>query len=219
MQDVVLLIAFACEKRLPGLEALTLQRQNLTVPAAGCLISLPSTKKVKGTNKTRSAIFNNGILVSIISSLLCVIAPHSVLLFHLVSSICFSFRARTETLCGAERVEPSAGYARRIPDRTLAAVLPRRHGSGGTTGSHSQSRSGHPVVKNGQRPMTRRSINSLVFPMASARRLSQSMGCVRNQCLPSFEAQQIWRLHLGNQVLPVHKDRLGVERARGSSCL
>ena len=42
-------------------------------------------------------------------------------------------------------MEPSAGYSCRVPDRILAATLPRRHRSG-TTGSHNHARSGHLVA-------------------------------------------------------------------------
>ena len=58
--------------------------------------------------------------------------------------------AKRSTTC----VEPSAGYARRTPVRTLAAVLPRRHRSS-TIGLDKQAHSGHPLASVRQGPTQR----------------------------------------------------------------
>ena len=141
----------------------------------------------------------------LVGSFLCVIAPHGVLLFHSVSIILFSLRARAEVFayralhCWALSLPVSraqwpcamtvspAQTKRSTTCGTLCWIrssntsqdtsccLPRKHG-GSPTGSHSQIRSGHHVFVRRRSPLTRPPANSSVSPSGGLRKKKFSKG-------------------------------------------
>ena len=146
-------------------------------------------RKIRARTKTH----DDGVLVPLVGSFLCVIAPHGVLLFHSVSAIYFCLRARVEVWadsglhCLALSLpvscaqKPCAMTVSPAPTKrsttcgTLCWIrssntsqdtccyLPRKHG-GSQIGSHCQIRSGRHVV------VRRPPVNSSVFPSVVCKR-------------------------------------------------
>ena len=87
LTDVALLIAIGFGGILRTMEALTLQRFQITAHNSFSLLTLPATKTGKRTGETQSVVVDDPLLVSIINCLLCLLCP------SVSHHFCFLFRA------------------------------------------------------------------------------------------------------------------------------
>ena len=77
---MALLIAIGFGAFLRTMEALTLQRSQITAHKSVILLTPPATKTGKRTGETQSVIVDDTLLVSIINRLLCQLCPKNLLL-------------------------------------------------------------------------------------------------------------------------------------------
>ena len=89
LTDVAVLVAIGYGDFLMTMEALTLQRHQITAHGTCILVTLPITKTSKRTGEIQSVIYDDFMLVSIITRLLCLLCPSD----HLLQRSSDSFRA------------------------------------------------------------------------------------------------------------------------------